>query len=167
MVRVSVIDVWAGISSFFDGLVACVIPSVIISLFGWIECDPDASWLLGCVYPAAAFCFDFYSFAWQAWIRPQGKLLIFGGFSCCPLSKAGKRLQQHDKRSQQGVDTAKLCDFFKADAALLENVLELVQLDSSHGWFTNLCVAMEEFGFVLVCVFQLQDCLVGGISARS
>ena len=64
------------------------------------------------------------------------------------------------------MDTAKLCDFFKADAALLENVLELVQLDSSHGLFTNLCVAMEEFGFVLVCVFQLQDCLVGGISAR-
>ena len=142
MVKVSVIDVWAGISSFFDGLMACASPSVLLSLFSWIECDPDASWLLGCVYPSAAFCLDFYSMAWRSWIRPHGKLLVCGGFSCCPLSKAGKRLQQHDKRSQQGVDTTGLCHVFKADAALLENVQELVQLDSAHGLFTDLCAAM-------------------------
>ena len=137
-VHLSDIDVWAGISSFYDGLIACACPSVLPFLFGWIECDPDASWLLGCVYPSAAVCLDFYSFAWRSWIRPQGKLLVCRGFSCCPLSKAGKRLQQHDKRSRQGVDTAELCHFFQADAALLENFLELVQLDSSHVLFTDL-----------------------------
>ena len=166
-VHLSVIDVWAGISSFYDGLVACAFPSVLLSLFGWIECDPDASWLLGCVYPSAAICLDFYSFAWRSWIRPQGKLLVCGGFSCCPLSKAGKRLQQHDRRSRQGVETADLCHFFRADAALLENVPELVQLDSSHGLFTDLCAAMTDFEFLLVATFWLQDCLVRGLSARS
>ena len=117
---------------WYDGLVACAFPPILLCLFGWIECDPDASWLLGCVYPSAAICLDFYSFAWRSWARPQVKILVCGGFSCCPLSKAGKRLQQHDKRSQQDVDTIELCHFFRADAALLENVPELVQLDSHY-----------------------------------
>lgn len=90
-----------------------------------------------------------------------------GGFSCCPLSKAGKRLQQHDRRSEQGVDTAKLCNFFRADATLLENVLDLVRLDSEHGLFTSLCSAMTDYEFLLVATFWLQDCQVRGISARS
>ena len=136
-------------------------------LFGWIECDPDASWLLGCVYPSAAICLDFYSFAWRSWAHPQEKLLVYGGVSSCPLSKTRKRLQQHDTRSRQGVDTAELCHFFRADAALLENVPELVQLDRSHGLFTDLCAAMADFEFLLVAVFWLQDCRVRGLSARS
>ena len=49
----------------------------------------------------------------------------------------------------------------------MENVPELVQLDISHGLFTDLCGAMVGFEFLLVAVFWLHDCRVRGPSARS
>ena len=49
----------------------------------------------------------------------------------------------------------------------MENVPELVQLDRSHGLFTDLCAAMADFEFLLVVIFWLQDCRVRGLSARS
>jgi hypothetical protein len=137
------------------------------SMFGWIECDPSAAGLLAWSYPLALRCLDFYSYQWRTWKRPAGKLLVCGGFSCCPLSNAGKRKREQDPRASQGVDTALLAVHFGADAVLFENVVELVDDDGVHGLFTNLIELLTSHGFTLVAVFRDQDCNLGGFSCRS
>jgi hypothetical protein len=86
--KISLLDVWAGVSSFAEGFARQAY--VIVNDHAWIESAPAAVSVLNEFYKTAQSCTDFYNRAWEAWSFNH-RLVVVSGRSCCPFSVSGKR----------------------------------------------------------------------------
>ena len=127
--EISLLDVWAGISSFFDGFSSQAHMPVLES--AWVENTHAATALLAATCAGAKCCKGVYSYNWTGW-KLCHDLVITGGPSCCPFSTSGKRLRQHDGRSSQGMDTAAMAVHLGATVLIVENVGLFLKEDYLH-----------------------------------
>lgn len=63
--KVSLVDVWAGVSAFSEGFHDQ--SHVIVEEFAWIENALPAVLVLQAVYEATQYCLDFYDNSWLTW----------------------------------------------------------------------------------------------------
>ena len=160
---VSLLDVWAGVSSFGEAFYGQ--SHVAVKEFAWIERSPAAIAALRIVHKGAKECRDFYSYAWKKWIFSHD-LVVTGGPSCCPFSVSGKRLRQKDPRSTQGLDTAMLAVALGALVLLIENVVNFVEEDHIHELVQEMNAYLLLHGMVAVGIWTLADYDFGGCSGR-
>ena len=160
---ISLLDVWAGMSSFSDGFTLQA--HVPVCEIAWIENAPAAAALLTATYVGARCCSDFYNYSWTNW-KFNHDLIVTGGPSCCPFSIAGKRLRQHDHRSTQGMDTAALAVHLGATVLIIENGSAFLHEDHLHKLVSELEDYLHGHGFVLVTKWVLMDTELGGSSGR-
>ena len=160
---ISLLDVWAGISSFSDGFAAQA--HVPVQQRAWIENAPAAIALLAATYSAANNCCDFYNYSWTGW-KFNWDLVVTAGPSCCPFSVSGKRLRQHDPRSTQGLDTAALAVHLGAKVLIVENVSMFINEDYRHNLVSEMVEYLQQHGLILVATWVLLDSALGGCSGR-
>lgn len=160
---ISHLDVWAGVSSFSDAFNKQ--SHVTVKSRAWIEYAPAAVALLSAMLQAALWCLDFFSYAWRGW-KFKHDLVVTGGPSCCPFSVSGKRLRQSDPRSCQGLETAKLAVHFGAMVLVIENVLNFVDEEHLHHLVREMVEYLELHDLLLVGIWRLVDCELGGASGR-
>ena len=114
---------------------------------------------------------DFYMLGWKRWLKlltpDEWVDVVTGGFACVALSSAGKQLMQADPRSGQLCDTIGMAVYFRARAILLENVVELLDKDESHGLLTGADRMAAEERYIRVFVWRLRHSDQGGASQRS
>ena len=154
---ISLLDVWAGISSFSDGFAAQA--HVPVQQRVWIENAPADIALLAATYSAANNCCDFYTYSWTGWKFNSGP-------SCCPFSVSGKRLRQHDPRSTQGLDTTALAVHLGAKVLIVENVSQFINEDYRHKLVSEMVDYLQQHGLILVATWILLDSALGGCSGR-
>ena len=163
LTSISLLDVWAGVSSFSEGFSAQ--SNVAVAEHAWIEKAPAAVHVLQAVLHAAWWCGDFYSYIWREW-KFRHDLVVVAGPSCCPFSVSGKRLRQWDPRSSQGMDTALLAVSLGALVLIMENVVNF--LDEVH--LHHLCADIDAYllasGMVAIGTWRLMDSKLGGASGR-
>ena len=162
-VGISLLDVWAGISSFSNGFAAQA--HVPVLQRAWIENAPAAIALLAATYSAANNCCDFYNYSWTGW-KFNWDLVVTAGPSCCPFSVSGKRLRQHDPRSTQGLDTAALAVHLGAKVLIVENVSMFINEDYRHNLVSEMVDYLKQHGLVLVATWILLGSALGGCSGR-
>ena len=162
-VGISLLDVWAGVSSFSDGFANQAHVPVLER--GWIECAPAAVALLSAVYAGAKSCSDFYNYAWTEW-KFRYDLVVTSGPSCCPFSLSGKRLRHHDERSAQGMDTTSLSVQLGAAVLVVENVSLFLEEDHIHKLVSEMEHYLHDQGYVLVASWTLLESELGGASGR-
>ena len=75
---------------------------------------------------------------------------VVGGPSCTSLSTAGKQLAGKDPTSRYLFDHLIMAAACGATLILLENVLPLVEDDSTHGLYTKLLQQAAALGYTLV-----------------
>ena len=160
---ISLLDVWAGISSFFDGFSSQAHVPVLES--AWVENAHAATALLAATYAGAKCCKDFYSYSWTGW-KFSHDLVITGGPSCCPFSISGKRRRQHDGRSSQGMDTAAMAVHLGATVLIIENVSLFLKEDYLHHLVSEMDDYLLSHGFVRSGSWMLTDSALGGSSGR-
>lgn len=129
LTSISLLDVWAGVSSFSEGFLAQ--SNVAIAEHAWIEKAPAAVHVLHAVLDATWWCGDFYSYVWREW-EFRHDLVVVAGPSCCPFSVSGKRLRQWGPRSSQGMDIALLAVSLGALVLIMENVVNFLDEDHLH-----------------------------------
>ena len=129
LTSISLLDVWAGVSSFSEGFSAQSI--VAVAEHAWIEKAPAAVHVLQAVLHAAWWCGDFYSYIWREW-KFRHDLVVVAGPSCCPFSVSGKRLRQWGPRSSQGMDIALLAVSLGALVLIMESVVNFLDEDHLH-----------------------------------
>ena len=160
---ISLLDVWAGVSSFSDGFAEQA--HVPVVEHAWIEKAPEAVALLTATCAVAKSCTEFYNYEWANWSF-SSDLVVTGGPSCCSFSLSGKRLRQHDARSTQGMDTAALAVKLGAIMLIIENVGMFLHEDHLHHLVSELKDYLLENGYVLVATWVLLDSEIGGSSGR-
>ena len=160
---ISLLDVWAGISSFSDGFATQA--HVPVLQRAWIENAPAAIALLAAIYCAANNCCDFYNYSWTGW-KFNWDLVVTAGPSCCPFSVSGKRLRQHDPRSTQGLDTAALAVHLGAKVLIVENVSMFLNEDYRHNLVSEMVEYLQHHDLILVATWVLLDSALGGCSGR-
>jgi hypothetical protein len=156
-VAISLLDVWAGVSSFAEGFSKQSI--VTVTKHAWIECGSAAALLLEEFYPTDLCAYDFYDKAWKHW-KFRDRLVVTAGPSCCPFSISGKRKRQQDSRSSQGMDTAMLLFI------IMENVVNLLDEDRMHGLVTQMDSYLLLHGLVAVGIWRLMCADLGGATGR-
>ena len=160
---VSLLDAWAGVSSFSEAWelqTHCRVAD-----HAWIEWDPTAISVLEQFYPWAQGCRDFYNYQWKPWVF-KWPLVVTGGPSCCPFSISGKRKRRLDPRSSQCMDTALLACQLGALVLIMENVSDFLSGDDVHGLFTDVCQYLRSEFRSLAGVWEFRDSEVGGLSSR-
>jgi site-specific DNA-cytosine methylase len=156
------IELWAGLGSL----------SVVASQFGiepaaLLEKDPLLHKLLQARHAQAQTALSFEAGNWKQWSFPSDAfIVVVGGPPCTALSRAGKQLMQHDYQSSYIAATIELALYFGAMMVLIENVPELVTLDSVHQLLSNASSRALEGGLEQVGTFQLRDIDCGGLSQR-
>ena len=149
---ISLLDVWAGVSSFAEGFSKQSIMT--LNKHAWIECDSTAALLLEEFYPTNLCAYDFYDEAWKHW-EFRDRLVVTAGPSCCPFSISGKRRHQRDSRSSQGMDTAMLAVALGASVIIMENVVNLLDEDRMHWLVTQMnsyLLLQQQLGHGASCV---------------
>ena len=166
--EVSLLDVWAGVSSFHEAFSQQ--SHVAVAESAWIEREPIAQLVLNSFIAARQCCDDFYSDefyygAWREW-RFDHDLIVTAGPSCCPLSISGKRKRHLDSRASQGLDTARLAIQLGALVLIVENVAQFWDEDHIHGLVAEMNKELLLAGFVAVGVWRLLDSQLGGATGR-
>ena len=160
---ISLLVVWAGISSFSDGFATQA--HVPVLQRAWIENAPAAIALLAATYCAANNCCDFYNYSWTGW-KFNWDLVVTAGPSCCPFSVSGKRLRQHDPRSTQGLDIPALAVHLGAKVLIVENVSMFLNEDYRHNLVSEMVEYLQHHDLILVATWVLLDSALGGCSGR-
>ena len=163
VVKISLLDVWAGVSSFAEGFSSQ--EHVTVSEHAWIENAPAALAVLKAFHKAAQYCTDFYDRTWRDWSFNH-RLVVVAGPSCCPFSVSGKRQRQHDPRSTQGLETAALAVALGALVLIMENVVNLVDENPLHHILDELNEYLAEHRMVAVSCWRLADAAMGGATGR-
>jgi hypothetical protein len=157
--KISLLDVWAGVSSFGQGF--DLQSYVTVEDFSWIEKAAVAITVLTELHGAVRGCSDFYCYSWRAW-KFAHDLVICAGPSCCPFSVSGKRLRQEDPRASQGMDTAVLAVTLGALVLVMENVVNFVEEDYLHSLLSDINQYLLDNELVEVGVWTLCDAALGG-----
>ena len=159
---VCVIELWAGIGSLSS---SC-------SRLGWnvvALCEKEDLLLrvLARLHPDAQLAGSFESAQWKLWDIPaEALVIVVGGPSCVSLSKAGKQGFASDPSSKHISNTLRVAAFFKASFVVIENVPELLELDSIHGLRSAALAEAASFGLLSVGHQLLRDSEVGGFTQR-
>ena len=162
-------EVWAGVGSYGDAFERAGMDMA--AFCEWLK--PEFA-LLQHKHPDAVTAKDFYDYAWKKWPAQLRKLrkairVLVGGPVCVTISKAGKRLRQHDARSRQFVDTVEMAAFLGVWLVQIENLFEFLDEDAGddgHGLYTAYQKALGEHGYILVLEERRIHSGFGGASQR-
>ena len=160
-----VAEVWAGLrtlSGLFESQHG-------FSVGALCEIDPQLLQLAAHRHPDsdALVQGDFYKLDRHQWKQALDRVhVVTGGPSCVTLSTAGKMQMASDPRSGQLMDTAELAIFLRARALLLENVYNLVDLDSEHALLSTVTARLRQENYSQVHVWKLRHDYCGGGSQR-
>ena len=161
--KVSLVDVWAGVSAFSEGFHDQ--SHVIVEEFSWIENALPAVLVLQAVYEATQYCLGFYDNSWLTW-KFTYDLIVTVGPRCCPFSVSGKRLRHNDPRASQVMSTAMLAIYLCALVLIVENVVNLRDEDHIHHLVSDVDGYLLDNGMVAMADWRLLDSDYGGSSGR-
>ena len=139
----SVCELYAGIA----------VISAVLQELGWhiamlCEKEEHLQQLLKSKFPTADVQEDVEAKPWRTWAaQGQTSMIVLAGVSCQPFSDAGQLRFQNDSRSDQALLVCDAAVTLGAMYVILENVMNYVTQNATHGVFTKVKQYFNTLGF--------------------
>ena len=160
--RMNVCELFAGIA-----IISAVLQSIGWNVSMLCERNPMLAEFLQTRFPEAGVQLDVEERPWIQWAKNGLTVhIVVAGIPCQPFSAIGQLKMQNDKRAFMALHVCDAAVALKSSVIILEEVLNFVDLDDTHGVFTEVKRYYKQNGFSLTQIIRPYHSECGGWTNR-